>query len=378
MSIKNHIIEYQENMQITEPCIIRNMPIGVYHGISGISTSGIKLLLDCPAKYYYKYLSGQYQPEERKDLKIGKACHSYILEGKDAFMQTYWHNPYFGLDKQSLLNTLKERFDLIIDKDFEITAAQKINDSFQYRQQKRDLLPLLKDFDTEKPLTTLKTSEIVNILLSLDGIERKEVELNSTELNQVVNMARAINDNEFAKNAFNQEGESELSIFWVDEATGLWLKCRPDFLPYDCEDVADYKTTKSASPTSFFNDFIKFGYHQQAAFYKWGINEATKALLGSPKEVEHFFFVAQEKEAPHITQIYFPCEVLVDHGLNAVKKALEIYLNCQETGIWQTYTQRIIEISLSPKPDDLYGNFDEENGIIFAPNWVDGELMKYL
>ena len=83
--IKDLIIDYKEGMEIKPPCIIRGMPSDVYHSIEGLSNSGLKMLLDCPARYYFKYLSGEYEAKEKPSFKIGKACHTYTLEGQEVF-----------------------------------------------------------------------------------------------------------------------------------------------------------------------------------------------------------------------------------------------------------------------------------------------------
>ena len=48
------IIDYEEGMEIKPPCIIRGMSVEVCfnHSIEGLSNSGLKMLLDCPARYY--------------------------------------------------------------------------------------------------------------------------------------------------------------------------------------------------------------------------------------------------------------------------------------------------------------------------------------
>lgn len=338
-SIKNKIIDYTEGMQITKPCIIRGMPDDIYHSTIGLSTSGLKMLLECRAIYFDKYLSGTYIEEEKACYKIGKACHKYILEGAEAFEKTYWFNPFGKMVKADLIKELEQR---------------KINFN------KND-----------------KNETFIELLLNADKIERKEIELDSNELNQVVGMARAINSKKIAKNAFSQKGESELSIFWQDEETGLWLKCRPDFLPYDCKNIPDYKTCASAKPEKFSSDFINLGYYIQAAQYRAGVYEVTKYLFDEPIEVDNFFFVAQEKKRPFITQVYLPEMNIVDYGVKAVRKAINIYLECQEKGVWETYSEGIITISLDIKPEELAGNFDPDENIIYLPRWADSELMKY-
>lgn len=328
-----NIIDYVPNMEITENCIIRNMPSEIYHSVKGISNSGLKMLLDCPARYYYKYLSGEYEPKEKPHFKIGKACHCYILEGKEAFEKKYWHNPYADMTKSEIVELLKS------------------------------------EFGYDSSISKFLVSDLMEMLLDNAGIERKEIHLNRTEMNQVIGTARAIKANKHAYAAFSQKGESELSIFWKEG--DVWLKCRPDFLPYDCLDIPDYKTCQSVNPEIFYKDFLNYGYHIHAAMYKRGIQAVTG--IG----VQTFFFVAQEKEPPYITQVYVPDMALVEFGNKTINNAIEVYKDCQTAGIWQAYTDKVIEMTIQDKPDELMSNFDKENGICYAPRFLDAILSKY-
>lgn len=329
------LIDYKEGMEIKPPCAIRGMPIDVYHKHPALSESGLKTLLDCPARYYYKYLSGDYEPKEKPSFKIGKACHKYILEGEQAFFKEYWHNPYSDYTKTEIVRILQERF--------------------QYDASIKNY-PLI---------------DLMDMLLTADGIERKPIHLNQNELNQVIGTARAIKHHKKAYSAFQQEGESEVSIFWEDEETGLMLKCRPDYLPYDHLLVPDYKTCQSVNPEKFYGDFITYGYHIESAMYQKGI----KAVFDD--DVETFFFVAQEKEPPFITQVYVPDNEIVIYGDKAVRLGIEKYIECREQGYWPSYSDDVIEMTIEPKPDDMINNYDKERSICYAPIWIDKLIMKY-
>lgn len=369
--IQNLIINYVQGMEIKPPCIIRGMPSEVYHSIEGLSNSGLKMLLDCPARYYYKYLSGEYEPKEKPSFKIGKACHCYILEGEEKFQQTYWYNPYGDLNKSELLKVLKDKCRLLFSPDLKFMPAKGRSKLYNYPKLMRLVKKLQAKYGINKSLKDYIIPDLYKILFVLDGINSDGIELNKNELNQVIGTARAIKGNKHALAAFSQKGESELSLFWEDEETGVLLKCRPDFLPYDCKLVPDYKTACSVNPETFYGDFIKFGYHVQAAMYKEGI----KAVTGI--EVDSFFFVAQEKEPPYITQVYLPDNTIIHYGRKAAKKAINTYLECMEKGFWDTYTSHVIQMSLDPRPEDLPSNFDEETSICYAPKYVDSILSQY-
>lgn len=329
------IIDYQEGFEISEPCIVRGMPSEVYHRLPALSNSGLKTLLNCPAKYYYKYLSGEYELKEKPYFKIGKAAHKYILEGREEFEKEYWHNPYSEMKKD-------------------------------------ELIEFLKTFGYDDSIKKYLVADLMQLVLEKAEIEPKAIHLTASELNQIVCMAKSINADTKCKNALSQEGESELSIFWQDDKTGQWLKCRPDFLPYDCKNIPDYKTAESANPETFFSTFIKYGYHVQAAMYRMGI----KAVTGI--DVENFFFIVQEKEAPYITQIFNPAtDHIITWGEKAIYAGIEKYLECKEKDLWEGYSDKIIEMRLEPSPDEIIGNYDKEQGIIYAPKYIDNILASY-
>jgi len=329
------IRNYKAGMKIKKPCVIRGMPDDVYHSSIGLSNSGLKTLLDCPAKYYFKYLSGDYTPKEKPSFKIGKACHKYILEGRKAFEEQYWYNPYSEYKKDELVAIFKSIFDY------------------------------------DNVVSKLTVRELTELLLDKAEIIPKEIHLNLSELNQVIGMSKMINSDERAKNAFSQKGESELSLFWQDEETGIWLKCRPDFLPYDCKFVPDYKTAVSANPRTFYGDFLKFGYFVQAAMYRQGI----KAVTGI--DVESFFFIVQEKEEPFISQPFLPSMRLVDWGDKVIRNGIQKYVECQESGLWPGYTDKVVELSIEFAPDEIVGGYDLDNAVAYAPYSIDRILSKY-
>lgn len=368
--IKDLIIDYEKDMKIKAPCIIRGMPADVYHSIEGLSNSGLKMLLDCPAKYYYKYLSGEYELKEKPSFKIGKACHCYILEGPEVFQKTYRHNPYGDYNKSELLEILKEKCRLLFSSDLKYMPSKGRSKIFNYPKLMR-LIKTLQEKYGNKSLKDYIISDLYKILFVLDNINPVGIELNKNELNQVIGTARAIKNNKHAYAAFSQKGESELSIFWEDKESGLLLKCRPDFLPYDCKLVPDYKTATSVNPLTFYGDFIKYGYHVQSAMYEEGIKAATGL------SVEEFFFITQEKEPPYITQVYVPPIELIEYGYKAVRKAINSYIECQEKGYWDTYSDHIIQMSLETKPEDLPTNFDKKNSICYAPYFIDSILAQY-
>jgi len=92
----------------------------------------------------------------------------------------------------------------------------------------------------------------------------------------------------------------EFSIVWVDQASGLPLRARPDLI---CPGergkvrVVDFKTTRAVDLTDFQRDTAKFGYHRQAAWY-------TEAVELFGYDIEAFLFVSVNKTPAHEVYVH--------------------------------------------------------------------------
>ena len=103
--------------------------------------------------------------------------------------------------------------------------------------------------------------------------------------------------------------------------------------------------------------------------------EGIRAVFGD--EVESFFFVAQEKEPPYISQVYLCDSDITLYGLKAMRNGINKYIECKEKGVWETYSDRVIQMSVEPKPEELPNNYDRENSICYAPSFLDNMLAEY-
>lgn len=88
-------------------------------------------------------------------------------------------------------------------------------------------------------------------------------------------------------------GTPEVSLIWQDEATGLWVKSRPDVIQLNGEVVADLKTCASADLIDCQRSITKYGYALQFALAVEGIERifgvtATDAVV-----------IFAEKSAPY-------------------------------------------------------------------------------
>ena len=136
-------------------------------------------------------------------------------------------------------------------------------------------------------------------------------------------------------------GYVEHSAYWIDPATGLLCRCRPDKLRRTEKGIVlvDLKTTADASEAEFSRSIENFRYHVQAAFYSDGIEEA----LG--ERVSAFAFVAVEKQAPYAVACYQLADVDVEDGREAYQGDLLTLKNCLARNEWPAYSPRIETIT---------------------------------
>ena len=136
-------------------------------------------------------------------------------------------------------------------------------------------------------------------------------------------------------------GSAELSGYWQDEPTDIRLRFRPDWLTGHDRQVTciDYKTTISADPDEFVRSVVKYGYHQQAAWYLDGL--AANGIDGA-----RFLFVAGEKTPPYPVSVIELDDEAIAEGRRLNRIAIDTYARCTDTGIWPAYGDDITLISL--------------------------------
>ncbi|GFG65790.1 hypothetical protein MKUB_32800 [Mycobacterium kubicae] len=128
------------------------------------------------------------------------------------------------------------------------------------------------------------------------------------------------------------KGQAEHSIYWHDDATGVRLRCRPDFLPElpGRPICVDYKTATSANPKQFQRAVFDYGYHQQQAFYEDGLAELGLEDVG-------FLFVVQSKTAPYTVSVCSIEPEVVELGRRQNRAAIELFARCIEADRWPGY-----------------------------------------
>lgn len=135
------------------------------------------------------------------------------------------------------------------------------------------------------------------------------------------------------------DGKPEQTILLNDGQIGI--KMRLDWLADDREIILDYKTTEIASPDDWMRSIHKSCLDMQAGLYTKGVE------LISGKEPT-FIFMVQETNPPYPVYFIGMAGQYLQHGIEKTNKALQVWRNCMQTGIWPAYTNRVMYADLPP------------------------------
>jgi hypothetical protein len=115
-------------------------------------------------------------------------------------------------------------------------------------------------------------------------------------------------------------------------------------LKMDCaKDVLiDLKTSIDASPRGFAQSCAAYGYHQQAASYRYGWNKAAGT------EIRTFLFLVVEKSPPYAPAIYELDAQSMAEGWASWNTALDIHSACVEQKHFPAYPPETVLLSLPP------------------------------
>lgn len=169
-----------------------------------------------------------------------------------------------------------------------------------------------------------------------------ETPLLAADARRVDAMADALASHRLAMQLLS-DGRPEVSAYAVDDATGVTLRGRFDWL--GARICTDFKTAASADPEEFVKAAARYGYDSQHAWYL-----DLLATLGEPRQA--FALIAQEKEPPHLVTVVELPEELVERGRRRNRRAIERFRDCQESGQWPGYV-----------PDDTFAT-------PAAPRWA--------
>ena len=157
----------------------------------------------------------------------------------------------------------------------------------------------------------------------------------------VQGMAEAIGRSRTANKLLARCTVRESTVIWTDPVTGTPCKARPDAMDPTSGLLLDLKSTSDATLDAIRKDVARRLYHGQLAFYRRGI-----AATGHPAAPCVLVFV--ESTPPHGVR----CVVLDDEALgagdNLADRLLQLHAECERTGTWPGYADRVEALTLPP------------------------------
>jgi hypothetical protein len=133
------------------------------------------------------------------------------------------------------------------------------------------------------------------------------------------------------------EGKPEQSLFWTDPESGVQMRARLDWLGEKRDSrllIVDYKTARAVDLASIEKAIYEYKYHMQRVQY---VDGAIALDLGD--EDTEMVFVFQSKTPPYLVH---PIQLEMNAirlGRARIRRALQIYLKCLESGYWPGYDE---------------------------------------
>ncbi|GLO70306.1 hypothetical protein MACH17_18230 [Phaeobacter inhibens] len=168
--------------------------------------------------------------------------------------------------------------------------------------------------------------------------------LSSEQMVKITYMAENLAANPLAVEVLKSD-MIEVSLIWQDEATGLWLKSRPDCIPSNAHDFGDLKTFSPKSKDlrlSVQRSITDFGYAMQMALAVMG----SEQVFGTTAENCALVFI-QTTEPYDVIPVILDVDTLywarclIRDGLNKVAHGLA-------TGDWPGAGQHILRYEYPP------------------------------
>lgn len=281
------IVKLPADAKITQPGLYSGIPLERYHSADicdgpSISSSGLrKIFREGPAYYWLEspLNPNRVEPGEKKHFVLGRAAH-HLLLGEDDFKTNFVLRP-------------------------DTWDSWRTGDAKKWRRLKQG-----------EGYTVLEPGQIEQIR-GMAGL---------------LPWQRGLQDWGLANNEMVREGildgEIEMSLFWKDKETGIWLKARPDAIPTSSGDHADLKTTQSVQTEAIENAIRDNGYAQQGAligegvFQVFGMNDAT------------FSLVWVEVDPPHCVRVEPIRDADLARGELCNRAAIRTFAKCWENGQW--------------------------------------------
>lgn len=142
-----------------------------------------------------------------------------------------------------------------------------------------------------------------------------------------------------------RNGYPEVSVFWIDEETGVRCRCRYDY--WKPRYVTDLKSDRDISDGAVFHSFGSNGYDVSGAMYSEGTRMLRKMIAAGTCHIdpritqdflnefltadnEIFGFLYHEKDGPYETRYRVLTPDLAEIGFHKFRRGLDIYVEAEK------------------------------------------------
>ena len=315
--------------QYLEPGLYFGLDEEVYHQLPYLSASGIKNILISPMDFWAMSWMNPLKPERNTEaMKIGKAYHKRILEGAEAFADSYTVE-FDGPEYSATLKTAQ---------DMQVALRAR---GLPVSGNKPDLMARLRASDP-----TIQFYDEIYEDWRDNEAAGKEV-LSQTMIDRIEIAAAMIEKHPELSKCFTG-GYPEATVIWEEQ--GTFFKARVDYLK--AKAIIDLKTFENMMgkpvDNAIYYAMASQKYHIQAAFYmahaapmavrfaKEGrvFGYATKDFLTRLAQTDShdFYFVFQQKGiAPVARGKKFPRGLMFGCGEQAITDAIKKFKECLRT-----------------------------------------------
>lgn len=125
-----------------------------------------------------------------------------------------------------------------------------------------------------------------------------------------------------------EHGAPEVSMYAVDEQTGVWMRGRVDWVTHGTPVIVDLKTTVSAQPGDWRRQAATLDYAVQREWYR----QIWAALHGG--EEPRFLHIIVEKKPPYLNAVVEMDFDFEEVGKMRARQALDLYARCTADDYW--------------------------------------------
>jgi hypothetical protein len=131
--------------------------------------------------------------------------------------------------------------------------------------------------------------------------------------------------------------------------------------------IIDFKSTGSVDTASMAKSMATYGYAQQGAWY---LDAAEAVGLTGPAGAV-FLLVFQMVDPPYLVRVAQPTPEAIQWGRVQNRKAVQVYRDCTQTGVWPGYPPGVVSLA-NPRWADYQLEAAWERGDLNVSNDTEG------